>query len=117
MARASLLLVDDDEMSSQILEYILSDEGYEADTVATGATALDKCTTKNYDLVILDYMLPDMKGLEVAKRLKEIRPEGKIILLTGYTNESEAEESYYDRILMKPVPPDTIIKAIAEVLL
>lgn len=116
MTRAALLLVDDDEMSSQILGYILTDEGYEADTVTTGATAVEKFTEKKYDLVLLDYILPDMKGLEVAKMLKSIKPEARIILLTGYMNNDEAGNNLYDRILLKPVPPDIIIRTIAEVL-
>lgn len=116
MTRAALLLVDDDEMSSQILGYILTDEGYEADTVTTGATAVEKFTEKKYDLVLLDYILPDMKGLEVAKMLKSIKPEARIILLTGYMNNDEAENNLYDRVLLKPVPPDIIMRTIAEVL-
>ena len=116
MSRAALLLVDDDEMSSQILGYILADEGYEADTVATGATAVEKFTEKNYDLVLLDYILPDMKGLEVAKLLKSIKPEARIILLTGYMMNDESGDNLYERVLLKPVPPDIIIKTIAEIL-
>jgi CheY-like chemotaxis protein len=116
MTRAALLLVDDDEMSSQILGYILTDEGYEADTVTTGATAVEKFTEKKYDLVLLDYILPDMKGLEVAKMLKSIKPEARIILLTGYMNNDEAGHNLYDRVLLKPIPPDIIIRTIAEVL-
>ena len=116
MTRAALLLVDDDEMSSQILGFILTDEGYEADTVTTGATAVEKFTEKKYDLVLLDYILPDMKGLEVAKMLKSIKPEARIILLTGYMNIDEAGNNLYDRVLLKPVPPDIIMRTIAEVL-
>jgi len=116
MSRATLLLVDDDEMSSQILVYILSDEGYEADLATTGATAVEKFSEKNYDLVFLDYILPDMNGPEVATMLKSIRPEAKIILLTGYTNNDENQTNLYDIILMKPVPPDIILKTINEVL-
>jgi DNA-binding response OmpR family regulator len=85
MARADLLLVDDDEMSSQILVYILADEGYEADTVATGATAVEKFSAKHYDLVILDYVLPDMKGRGGEGAQDQARWED--ILLTGYAKD------------------------------
>jgi CheY-like chemotaxis protein len=116
MGRASLLLVDDDEMSSQIMSYILVDEGYDVDLAATGAAAIEKASTHEYDLVFLDYMLPDMRGHEVAKRLKTINPDIKIVLLTGYTENRNPDEKSYEKILLKPVPPDDIMKTITEIL-
>jgi CheY-like chemotaxis protein len=116
MARASLLLVDDDEMSSQILSYILVDEGYEVDMAATGTAAIEKVSTHRYDLVFLDYVLPDMHGHEVAKRLKAISSSIKIVLLTGYTKNGDPEENRYEKIMLKPVPPEDIVKAITEIL-
>ncbi|MCX6649662.1 MAG: response regulator [Candidatus Bathyarchaeota archaeon] len=116
MGKASLLLVDDDEMSSQILSYILADEGYDVDLAATGGTAIEKVSAHRYDLVFLDFVLPDMSGHEVAKRMKDIRPGIKILLLTGYTKSGDPEESNYERILLKPVSPEEIVKTIVEIL-
>lgn len=116
MAKAALLLVDDDEMSSQILVYILSDEGYEADMAPTGAKAVEKFAAKHYDLVLLDYMLPDMMGHEVARRIKAMSPEARIILLSGYTKNGDGADNLYKRVLLKPVPPDIIMSTISEVL-
>jgi CheY-like chemotaxis protein len=116
MGRASLLLVDDDEMSSQILSYILVDEGYDVDMASTGGAAIEKVSTHRYDLVFLDYVLPDMRGHEVAKTMKAISPGIKIVLLTGYTKNGDPEEKSYEKIMLKPVPPDDIVKAIAEIL-
>jgi len=116
MGRASLLLVDDDEMSSQILSYILVEEDYDVDLAATGAAAIEKVSTHVYDLVFLDYMLPDMRGHEVAQRLKTIKPDIKIVLLTGYTENGDPIEKSYEKILLKPVQPDDIVKMITEIL-
>ncbi len=116
MARATLLLVDDDETSSQILGYILADEGYEVDAAATGAAAVEKFTAKGYDLVLLDYILPDMRGHEVAKRMRALRPDVKIVLLTGYTKNGDTVDHIYQSVLLKPVPPDVIVKTIADIL-
>ena len=116
MARGSLLLVDDDEISSQILGYILVDEDYAVDAAATGGAALDKVKTNDYDLVFLDYMLPDMRGHEVAKRMRGLKPGIKIILLTGYTRDEDTPEDLFEKILLKPVPPDIIVKAIKDIL-
>jgi len=116
MGKASLLLVDDDKISSQILSYILVDEGYDVDLAATGEAAIEKVSTHRYDLAFLDFILPDMRGHEVAKRMKAIAPDIKIILLTGYTKSGDAIENNYEKMLLKPVPPDEIVKAIAEIL-
>ena len=116
MSRASLLLVDDDEMSSQILSYILVDEGYDVDMAATGTTAIEKVSTRIYDLVLLDYMLPDIRGHDVAKRMKSIIPEIKIVLLTGHTQNGDPVEKSYERIMLKPVSPGELVKTIKEIL-
>ena len=116
MGKASLLLVDDDEMSSQILSYILADEGYNIDLAVTGGAAIEKISTKKYDLIFLDFRLPDMIGHEVSKRMKAISPNIKIVLLTGYPKSGDPEESNYERILLKPVSPEEIVKMLVEIL-
>ena len=113
----SLLLVDDDEMSSQIFGYILSDEGYEVDFAYTGSSAIDKISSfRCYDLVLLDFVLPDMSGHDVANKIKIVNPNLKIILITGHEKNDEPLEPRYERIMQKPIPPDILIKTIAEIL-
>lgn len=116
MGKASLLLVDDDETSSQILGYILVDEGYEVDHAATGGAAIEKMSTRRYDLVILDFVLPDMSGHYVAERMKTITPDIKIILLTGYAKKGDPLEERYERMLLKPIPPNILVEMIVEIL-
>jgi CheY-like chemotaxis protein len=116
MAKATLLLVDDDEMSSQILGFILAAEGYEVEQATTGNEAIKKYSEAKYDLIFLDYVLPDMRGHEVAKKLKQIAPDAKLVLLSGFSNEEEESEKLYERVLLKPVPPDAIVKTISEIL-
>ena len=112
----SLLLIDDDEISSQILGYILVDEGYKVDSAATGGVAIEKFSGCKYDLALLDYVLPDMSGRDVMKKIRAIDPHVKIILLSGYANTEEPNEDGFDRTLLKPVSPDDIVKTIKEIL-
>jgi len=114
MTKATLLLVDDDEMSSQILSFILTDEDYEVDLATTGESALNKISNKKYNLVILDYVLPDMKGPEVAEKIKSINSTIKIILLSGFSHLDNECGKLYENVLLKPVSPDVIVKSIAE---
>jgi CheY-like chemotaxis protein len=117
MSQALVLLVDDDETSIQVLKMILEDEGFEVDAAATGGEAVEKALTKSYQVVLLDYVLPDMKGRDVAAKIQEAGQHPKIILLTGYNKADEnlADKSY-DLVLLKPAQPAEIVKAIRETL-
>ena len=117
MGKAAILLVDDDEASSQILSLILMDEGYDVDLAATGGAGIEKVSANKYDLVLLDFLLPDMRGHDAASKMKGISPGLRIVLLTGYTkSEGERIENNYERVLLKPVHPELIIRTIAEIL-
>jgi CheY-like chemotaxis protein len=117
MVKGTILLVDDDEMSSQILSFILMDEGYNVDLAATGEAGIAKVSNKEYNLVLLDFLLPDMKGHDAASKMRKVSPNLKIVLLTGFSMKSEVPiEASYERVLQKPVPQELIIKIIAECL-
>ena len=117
MSKGTILLVDDDEASSQILSFILMDEGYDVDLAATGGAGVEKVSACKYDLVLLDFILPDMKGHDAASKMRRASPGLKIVLLTGYAkNDVGTIENDYERVLLKPVHPELIIKTIAEIL-
>ncbi|MCL4149831.1 UNVERIFIED_CONTAM: hypothetical protein GTU68_015744 [Idotea baltica] len=65
----------------------LSHLGYEITQVDTGETALELLGKGLYDLLILDMLMPGMSGEEVFLNLKEIRPEQKVLIMTGYSAE------------------------------
>lgn len=67
---ARILVVDDEDSILQFVSYNLEKEGYEVDTASTGDEALERCATTQYDLVILDIMLPGADGYEVVRRLR-----------------------------------------------
>lgn len=78
-----VLLVDDNAALVDNLAQILGDEGYDVRTASTGAQALDGARI-GFDVALLDVRLPDANGTELAERLREISPEGAIVLLTGF---------------------------------
>jgi len=114
MNQVFVLLVDDDEMSTQILKMILEDEGFEIDIATTGSEAVEKVLIKSYHVILLDYKLPDMSGRDVAIKIRKAGLYPNIILLTGYNiaNEDNLDEKPYNLVLLKPVPPPEIVKAI-----
>jgi len=77
-----LLIIEDDLKILKSLEIGLKNEKYEVTGVSRGDDALDEIT-KFYDLAIIDIMLPEISGIEVAIKLKKINPQTKIIFLTS----------------------------------
>ncbi len=85
----SILVVDDESDFLDTLGFALRREGFEVETAATGAAALEVLGRPGVDLVILDVMLPDMSGIEICRELRR-RPETRrvpVILLTARGDE------------------------------
>lgn len=77
-----LLLVEDDQHLGMMLVEGLSHEGFKVDWVKDGYSAINSILEKDYDLVLLDIMLPKMDGLRVCRRIREIR-DIPVIMLTA----------------------------------
>jgi DNA-binding NtrC family response regulator len=78
-----ILLVDDEEIVIRSCQRILREGDYEVDVAKDGLAALEKINERDFDVLILDIMMPRMDGLEVLRRVKESRPEIDIIMITG----------------------------------
>jgi two-component system phosphate regulon response regulator PhoB len=88
---ARILIVEDEEALSMLLRYNLEAEGYEVDTVARGDEAETRLKEQAPDLMVLDWMLPGLSGIELCRRLRA-RPETRqlpVIMLTARGEESE----------------------------
>jgi two-component system NtrC family response regulator len=116
----SILVVDDDKSLANTFKLVLQSVGFNVDTAITGLQALYKANRKNYDLVILDINLPDMLGDEVAEKIREHSEDVNIIMITGYSNfkdEVDEEELGIREVLMKPIPPEDLVKITKKALL
>src|SRR5215813_7163497 len=88
---ARILVVEDEEALTTLLRYNLDAEGYEVETVGRGDEADTRLRERIPDLIVLDWMLPGLSGIELCRRLRT-RPETKqlpIIMLTARGEESE----------------------------
>jgi len=81
-----ILLAEDEETLAVGLEYNLNEEGYKVDWASDGKQALEHFESGNYDLIILDIMLPYIDGFEVAKRVRKKDPQMPILMLTARAN-------------------------------
>ena len=89
--KPNILIVEDEEALTEVLRYNLEAEGYEVETVARGDEADVRLKERMPDMVILDWMLPGLSGIELCRRLRT-RPETRqlpIIMLTARGEESE----------------------------
>ena len=78
-----VLLVEDDANTAQSIELILKSEGYIVDTTDLGEDGLEIGNLYDYDIIILDLMLPDIDGYEVLRRLRSSRVNTPILILSG----------------------------------
>lgn len=83
MAR-NILVVDDENSILKSLEGILTDEGFEVQSVSNGAGALEKIDETMPDLVLLDIWMPEMDGLETLVKIKESYPHLQVIMMSGH---------------------------------
>ena len=103
--KGRILVVEDDEFVCNSLKWLLTDEGYDVEVTTEGREALKMVEAGKYDLVITDLMMPEVGGLDVLKKVKELAPDTSVIVLTGYgTTEaavSALEQGAFD-FLTKP---------------
>lgn len=82
MEKFRILLVEDEKQMSMFIEMELNHEGYEVDTAFDGREALKKSENKEYDLILLDIMIPNLNGIEVCRRIRKFSYV-PIIMLTA----------------------------------
>jgi heavy metal response regulator len=107
-----ILLVEDEARLAAAIRRVLQEEGHVVDAVDDGGDALVQATTEDYDLIILDVMLPGLDGYEVARRLRKTENTTPILMLT-------ARDSVQDRVTgLDAGADDYLVKpfALAELL-
>ena len=78
-----ILIIEDEESIARVLQLELQFEGYEAEMAHTGTEGLIKYREQQWDLILLDVMLPEMSGLDVLKRIRTTELQTPVILLTA----------------------------------
>jgi len=114
-----VLVVDDDEVISQNLKRLLEKSGYLADTAYTGEEALRKIREDNFDLALIDLLLPDMDGLKLLLEVKRISPITAIIIITAFgtiPNAVEAIKRGAADYITKPFRMNELLSMIKKVI-
>ena len=94
MAIRSILVIEDDRFIGEMYVRSLKHEGYEVDWVVDGHDGLVAATSKPYDVILLDIMLPEMRGPEILKALRgngvDKVPNTRIIVMTNFDQDTES---------------------------
>jgi DNA-binding NtrC family response regulator len=90
--RGRLLVIDDEEDVREMLEFILSAEGFDVATVDGGLAAIELARVRSFDLAITDMRMPGMNGIETLVALKQRDPSMEVVVVTGYASEQTAAE-------------------------
>lgn len=114
------LVVDDTEINLMILEELLSQAGIRSDTASSGKIALEKCRKNKYGIIFMDYVMPEMDGVETTRLIRSLDkssptdPGVPIIAITGDTSDETLEafrRAGISDFLEKPVDPKKLYKA------
>ncbi len=117
--RSRILIADDNADAADTLAHLLECAGYETTVAYDGIAALEIAERLHPDVILLDLGMPQLAGDEVARRVRE-QPWGRtvrLIAVTGYGHDAHrrlTEQVGFDRHLVKPTDPDTLLRVISE---
>lgn len=117
MMRGKVLLIDDEPEILEQYARALKNEGYEVDTSLNGADGWEEYQARYYDVVIADWKMPGMDGLELLHRIDQMRPFAKVIIITGFGDENSAIEAHHNHAfdyLRKPVDIDELLAKVGK---
>ena len=115
--KTMVLIVDDEEKFSQPLAERLRLRDYYVTTSQTGEDAVNLVKKYNYDVVVLDVLMPGMGGVETLREIKKIKPLTEIIMLTGHATVETAIEGMKlgaTDFLMKPCETEDLVSKIQK---
>jgi len=115
-----ILLVDDDkDMCRSLADVMMLDSDYEVSYSTDPFRALKMVKINDYSLIILDYKMPEMDGLELLKRIKQLKSGSTVFMLTAFISTElidAAKKEGAAKVLSKFIWPDELLKHVKEIL-
>lgn len=114
-----ILIVDDDEQIRDLLEFDVASSGYLVDIACDGEEGLKMALENNYDLILLDVMMPKMNGYEVCKNIRLVKQNLPVLLLTakgGISDKTTGFDCGADDYLVKPFEVQEVLLRIRALL-
>src|SRR5271165_5984484 len=112
---ALILCIDDDDIVLRVRKLLLGSEGYNVLTANSGEEGLELFKQNPVELVIADHFLSGKTGAEIAREMKELKPEVPIFIISATVEKPDGLE-FADGFLAKAEPPDILLDAISHLL-
>jgi len=113
----TVLIIDDDKDICLVLSKFLSKNNYQVNVAHTGEQGLRELRAADFDVVLCDYRLPDISGVELLQKIKVLNPAVAVIIITGYSDVKTAVETFRygaSDYVTKPLYPDELLVTIKE---
>lgn len=113
-----VLLVDDEEGIRETLKDILEDKGYSVVAASSGREAIEITVNERFDVALVDFIMPDMNGVQTLKKLKKIQPGLKVMMMTAFAERDKLDraiDSGASCIFEKPLDIDRLISYIGAI--
>lgn len=117
--KKNILVIDDEEIVRISCRRALTPEGFNVEVARDGLEGLRLLKDKPYDLILIDLKMPNMDGMEVLENILAMRPDAKVIIITGYSAVETAVKAIKMgafNYLEKPFTPDSLLEAVKEAL-
>lgn len=114
-----ILVIEDDSDIQELIKEFLSAQAYEIDTAGDGLEGIQRFRKENYDLVLLDVMLPNLDGYHVCQMIRKQAPDVPIVMLTALDDEKDQLKGFelgIDDYITKPFSFNILIKRVEAVL-
>ena len=113
----SILIVDDNISLCKTMSFVLGRKGYAVATAKDGPQAIERVKENPFDMIFMDIKMPLMNGVETYRRIKQIRPEAVVMMMTAYAVEDLVQEALQEGaygIIYKPLDIEKILAVIEE---
>ena len=116
---SNVLVIDDDKETRNLFSTVLTDAGYLVEVAENGKQAIKICKKGSFDVALIDIELPDIKGIDLLKILRQIQPKMVKIIITGHPSIENAIKSVNEKAdgyLLKPVKIAEMLEMIKKIL-
>ena len=113
---AAVLVVEDEKLMSWTLVSSLVKWGYNARPAFNGHEAIEELRRSGFDIILLDYQLPDLNGLQLAHRVRKLQPTAAIVMITAFQpHELALDQGLVDGYFNKPLNLQALHRALQEI--
>lgn len=115
--KTSILIVDDDHGMTETMSDILDDKGYDIAVAGDGYRAIEMIRERAYDIALMDIRMPGINGVDTFKKIKQINPSTKVIMMTAYSVEDLVKEALREGaygVMYKPLNIDKVVESIEQ---